>query len=76
MLELHLAFVHSLQSWEVERMDLDRGNYRKEHFKELQAEGGLARSLSADRMSVLLSLLLVRAMPCVNYNTGLYMNFK
>lgn len=48
----------------------------KSTLKSCRAEGGFARSLSVDRMSVLLKLLLVRATPCINYNFGLYMNFK
>lgn len=48
----------------------------KSTLKSCRAEGGLARSLSVDRMSALVRLLLVRAMPRINYNFGLCMNFK
>lgn len=48
----------------------------KSILKSCRSEGDLAKSLSGDRMSALLSILLVRAMPCINYSFGLYMNFK
>lgn len=78
MLELHLAFCIKFAKLGGRGREgiWTEAITEKSTLKSCRVEEGLARSLSVDRMSVLPSLMLVRAMPCISYNFGLYMNFK